>query len=399
VRIDSVIHPVAAEVLKEAIDRADTLGATSLVVELNTPGGDYSTTRKMSQDILGAKTPVVIFVSPPGAQAASAGFFLLLSADLAAMAPGTNTGAAHPVGGQGEDIEGTLGEKAEQDAAAWIRSLAARRGRDQKIAEEGVVNSRSFSAEEALELGLADVIAPHFESLLESISERKLEKGGTERTLLTRSAPVVEVEMTTFQRIRSTLAHPNIAYLLLTLGGIGIYFELANPGSILPGVVGAICLILAFYALAVLPINYAGLALMALAALLFIAELFVHSMGLLTAGGVLSLVLGSLMLFRDADPAIRVSNGLIAGVATVVLVIVTLLVSLVVRTHRGQVSTGGEGLVMVRGTARSALGPRGKVSVRGEIWNAVADEPIAAGENVEVVSVDGMTLRVRPAKS
>ncbi|HVS04282.1 MAG TPA: nodulation protein NfeD [Thermoanaerobaculia bacterium] len=397
VAIRSIIHPVASEVVQEAIATAQARRAQALVIELATPGGLLESTREMTTAMLGAELPVVVWVAPSGAQAASAGFFLLMAADVAAMAPGTNTGAAHPVGGQGENIEGTLGEKVEQDAAATIRSLAARKGRDVELAEAAVVESRSFTAEEALESGLIDLIAPSLPRLLAEIDGRTVEKGDGESYLLaTAGAAVHRVEMTPVQRLLSAIAHPNVAYILMSLGFLGLYFEFANPGAILPGVVGAICLLLAFYALSVLPLNYAGVALMLLAVLLFIAEIKVASYGLLTVGGVVSLVLGSLMLFKSPDPAIRVSLWLIGGMTASVLVTAVFLATLVVRTHGARVTTGSEGLVGKTGVARGSLAPRGKVFVHGEIWRAVAAEPVAPGQEVEVVGVEGMNLRVRP---
>jgi membrane-bound serine protease (ClpP class) len=346
--------------------------------------------------MMGAETPVVVWVAPSGAQAASAGFFLLMAADVAAMAPGTNTGAAHPVGGQGEDIEGTMGEKVEQDSAATIRSLAERHGRNAELAEAAVVESRSYSADEALEAGLIDLVAPSFAKLLTDLDGRTLEKGGESLVLATAEAPVRELEMSPWRKVLATLAHPNIAAILLTLGFLGLYFELMSPGAILPGVVGAICLILAFFALSVLPFSYAGLALILLAIILFIAEIKVTSFGLLTVGGVVSLVLGSLLLFKSADPALRVSLELVAAIAGFAVVVVGALAVLVVRARRNRVRTGSRGLLTETGRAFSELTPRGKVFVHGEIWNAVSDRPLAAGEAIEVVGVDGMLLRVRP---
>ncbi|MFQ5349989.1 MAG: nodulation protein NfeD, partial [Thermoanaerobaculia bacterium] len=306
ITVDSIIHPVVQTFVAESLAEAGRLDADLFVIELSTPGGLLTSTRQIVQEMLGADIPVVVYVSPSGAHAASAGFFLLMAADVAAMAPGTNTGAAHPVGGQGEDVEGDLGEKVEQDAAAQIRSLAARNGRNADLAESAVVESKSFTAEEALENGLIDLIAADLDELLSEIDGRVLEAGRDEpATLRTADADVRSLEMSSFQRLLSAIAHPNIAYILMTLGGLGLYFELSNPGAILPGVVGAICLILAFFALSVLPVNYAGIALIMLAIVFFIAEIKVVSYGLLTVGGLVSLVLGSLMLFKSADPAIR----------------------------------------------------------------------------------------------
>jgi membrane-bound serine protease (ClpP class) len=398
VTIDSIIQPVAAEFLREALAEADRIGAAAFVLELNTPGGLLTSTREIFGAMLQARTPTVVWVAPSGAQAASAGFFLLMAADVAAMAPGTNTGAAHPVGGQGEDIEGAMGEKVAQDAAATIRSLASRNGRDQKLAEAAVLESRSYSAEEALANGLVDLLAPTLERLLADLdgrTPRDPERAGV--VLAVAGAPVRRITMAPFQRVRSTLAHPNIAYMLLTLGGLGLYFELANPGAVLPGVLGAICLILGFYGMSVLPVNYAGFALLALAGVLFVAEIKVQSFGVLTAGGIASLVFGSLMLFRSADPALRVSVQLVVLLSVLALLVVATLVGLALRAQRHRVTTGAAGLVAKRATARGAFGPgAGKVDLHGEIWTALSDVPVAAGDIVEVTEVSGLMVRVRP---
>lgn len=424
VRLDSIIHPVAAEVVVDALREADEVGARALVLELSTPGGLLTSTREIFTAMLGARTPVVVFVAPGGAQAASAGFFLLMAADVAAMAPGTNTGAAHPVGGQGEDIEGTMGEKVEQDAAATIRSLAGRHGRNAKLAEEAVRASRSFTAEEALEAGLIEVVAPDIGRLLAAIDGRELAKlagqapaadpgadpqrageradtspaaAAAAGRLQVAAATVRDIELTGSQRFRSLLAHPNVAYLLLSIGGLGIYFELSTPGAILPGVIGAIALILGFYSLSVLPVSAAGIALIVLAIIFFLAEIKVTSYGLLTLAGIVSLVLGSLMLFESADPAIRVSLSLIAAVAVTAVVLVAFLAVLAFRAQATQVATGLEGMVGKLGVARTALAPRGKVFVHGELWDAVAEQAVAAGSAVEVVAAAGLELRVRSA--
>jgi membrane-bound serine protease (ClpP class) len=398
VRIDSIIHPVAHDLLVAAIEEAEARGAAAVVVELSTPGGLLDVTRRMASAMLGTRVPVVVYVSPSGAQAASAGFFLLMAADVAAMAPGTNTGAAHPVGGQGEDIPGHMGEKAEQDAAAQIRSLAARQGRNVELAEAAVVESRSFTADEALEQGLIDLIAPSLERLLADLHGRTVEKEGRSLTLATSGATVHRVEMTLIQRLLSTVSHPNIAMMLLTLGFIGIYVEVTNPGMIFPGVVGLLSLLLAFYSLSVLPLSYLGVGLLLLAALLFVAEIYVASYGLLTVGGVVALVLGSMMLIRSPDPALQISLWLIGGLATAAVLTVLMMMTLVVRTHRSQVATGAEGLVGKHGVARSELAPRGTVFVHGELWNARSEDPVPAGGEIVVVAVEGMRLRVRPAE-
>lgn len=398
IAIDSAIHPVTEQYLEESLAHADEIGAQAVIVELNTPGGLLTSTREMFKAMLGARTPVVVYVAPGGAQAASAGFFLLMAADVAAMAPGTNTGAAHPVGGQGEDIEGHMGDKIEQDSAATIRSLAKQHGRNVELAEKAVVESRSFTAEEALASGLIEIIAPDLTDLLRQLDGREIEKMGEQKVALqTGEATVEKREMRVFQRILAAIAHPNIAYILMAIGWLGLYMELSNPGTILPGVVGGICLILAFYSLSVLPVNYAGVALILLAMVFFIAEIKVVSYGMLSVGGVISLVLGSLMLFKDAGPALRLGLELIIGVSGSILLVVGLLMLQVLRVRRAPVLTGREGLLSEVGVVRTELAPRGKVFVHGELWHAVAEEPIAAGCEVEVISIDGLTLHVRRA--
>ncbi len=400
IRVDSIIHPVISEFVRESLEEAQEREASLFVLELSTPGGLLTSTREIFSAMLESEVPVAVYVSPSGSQAASAGFFLLMAADIAAMAPGTNTGAAHPVGGQGEDIEGTMGEKVEQDAAATIRSLATRNKRNAELAEAAVVESRSFTAEEALESELIDLIVADVPALLAELDGRELAAdGGETKTVRTAGAVIERPEMSSFQRFLGAIAHPNIAYILMTLGGLGLYFELQNPGAILPGVIGAICLILAFFALSVLPVNYAGIALIFLALIFFIAEVKVVSYGLLTVGGLISLVIGSLMLFKSSDPALRVGLDVIAAAVIFCLVTVGFLLLMAIRAHKSQVRTGLEGLVNERGVARSALEPSGKVFVHGELWNAVAESPLAAGDDVEVVSVDGMTLRVRAPRA
>ncbi len=398
VELDSIVHPVAAEFLADELAAADAAGAAALLVELDTPGGLLDSTRAMTEAILAAKTPVIVWVAPEGARAASAGFFLLLAADFAAMAPSTNTGAAHPVGGAGETIEGVLGEKVEQDAAATIRALAARRGRNVERAEAAVKESLSFTADEALAAGLIDLVAPDLATLLAGLDGRAFEKpAGTPRTLAVANATVVERPMHALKRLLSTLIHPNIAYLLMTLGFLGLYFELSHPGAILPGVIGGICLLLGLYALSVLPVDYAGVGLILLAIALFVAEVKVTSYGLLTVGGVIALVLGSLMLFDSPEPALRVSVGLVVTVSLAFAAVAVLLASLALRAQGRRPTTGSEGLVGARARTVSPIAPRGKVFLQGEWWNAEAETEIPAGAEVEVVSVDGMTLHVRAA--
>jgi membrane-bound serine protease (ClpP class) len=398
ISVHSILHPVAAEFIADALARADAAHAAALVIQLDTPGGLSTSMREAFTAMLSARTPVVVYVAPSGAEAASAGFFLLMAGDVAAMAPGTNAGAAHPVGGQGEAIDGTLGKKIEQDFAATIRSLAARSGRNAALAEEAVVLSRSFTADEALAAHLIDLVAPSLPRLLAAIDGRVVRKGEAAIALHTAAAPLETLEMSPLRRLLGTVADPNIAYLLLTLGSLGLFFELMHPGAVLPGVVGGIGLVLGFYALSVLPVNYAGLALLALALLFFFAEIKTASHGVLGAAGIVALVFGSLMLFKSPEPAMRVSRDVIASLSLFTALVVGFLAWRVVYAARLPVRTGAEGLLHEHGTARTPLAPRGKVFVHGEIWDAVAEEPVAGGEPVEVVAIEDFILRVRPRR-
>jgi len=311
------------------------------------------------------------------------------------MAPGTNAGAAHPVSGQGEDIPGNLGRKVEQDAAANIRSLALRNGRNVKLAEEAVLQSRSFSAQEALDGKLIDIVAPSLPALVKALEGRTVKRGEAAVTVRTAGSEVRRFAVSPLRELLGVLADPNITYLLLGLGSLGLFFELMHPGAVLPGVVGAICLVLGFYGVSVLPVNYAGLAMLFLAILFFILEIKITSYGMLTVAGVVCLVLGSLMLFKTPEPALRVSVELIAMLSAFSLLVVGFLAFMALRAQRTPVFTGMEGLIHEVGTARSALNPRGKVFVHGEIWDAIAEEPVAAGEPVEVMAVRNLTLAVR----
>lgn len=397
VPIRTPIHPVSAEVLEAAVRRAEAMDAAAVVVELDTPGGLMTSMRDMIQVVLASRVPVVIYVSPAGAQAASAGFFLLMAADVAAMAPGTNAGAAAAVTAEGGDIEGTMGEKVEQDSRAQIRSLAKRHGRNVELAEAAVTDARSYDADEALEEGLIEVVAPSLRRLLQEIDGRTVRGAGGEDVALRTAGAVIErADPTPFQRSRSLLAQPDIALLLLSLGSLGLMVEIYSPGAIFPGVIGAICLVLGFYGLSVLPINATGLLLLALAAIFFVLEVKVTSFGLLTVAGVTCLVLGGLMLFDTADPALQVSVEVLAAASLAAIVVVVFLMYQVLQTHRNRVRTGSEGMVTERGRAWTDLAPSGKVFVHGEIWDAVSDTPVEKGQPVVVVAVDGMTLQVRP---
>ncbi|MEM9558570.1 MAG: NfeD family protein [Acidobacteriota bacterium] len=399
-QIDSPIHPVVARHLARALERAQELGAEALVVELDTPGGSLQSTRDIVTSFLGAPVPVVVYVAPNGAQAASAGFFLLLGADVAAMAPETNTGAAHPVAGGGQEIEGTLGDKVEQDTMAFIRALAERHERDLALAEEAVRDSRSFTAREAADAGLVDLVAEGRQALLEALDGRTVEKDGASHVLRTADARLVEHEMPVFQRVLAAIAHPEIAGLLMALGMLGLYVEISNPGLVLPGTLGGIFVILALFSLSVLPVNAAGLALVGLALILFVAELHMPTFGALTTGGVVALALGLMILFEDADPSMRLHPLWIAGLLLMVVPAVGYTTYTTVRLRKVRPTTGMDGMLGELGEVRTALGPGivgGKVFVHGELWSADADAPLIPGTAVRVEAVDGLRLRVVPA--
>lgn len=394
-KLDGVINPVAAEFISQSIEKANEAGVEAFVLELDTPGGLVTSMRDIVKSILGSEVPVVVYVSPPGARAASAGTFITMSAHVAAMAPQTNIGAAHPVA-MGEKMDETMAEKAVNDAVAYIKSLAEKRGRNAQWAEDAVRKSVSATEEEALEKGVIDLVSATLPALLSDIDGMEVETMEGKRVLHTKGATITRVEMGLRHRILDVISDPNIAYLLMLLGFYGIFFELTNPGAIFPGVVGGICLILAFYAFQTLPINYAGILLILLGVILFILEISVTSYGALTIGGIIAMVLGSLMLFKDAGPFLKLSIYTILPAVVVTAVFFTVVIGLAWKAFRSKPTTGQEGLVGLEGTAASEVTPEGgTVKVHGEIWSAVSDEPIQADKKVVVESVKGLKLKVR----
>jgi membrane-bound serine protease (ClpP class) len=393
--VDDTIQPASLRYLKRGLETADRSGAALTVIELNTPGGLLTSLRQMTTAITSADRPVAVYVTPTGGQAASAGFFLLMAADIAAMAPGTNTGAAHPVGDQGAELPKTISEKVTNDAAALIRSLATQRGRPAEWAEKAVLESLSYTEREALEKKLIDLVAADRSELLAALDGREVTRfDGTTLTLALAAPEVVQVAPSTSDKLLSVIAHPNIAYLLLLLGMLGIYFELSHPGAILPGVLGGISLLLALFALSVLPVNYAGILLIVLAVVFFIAEVKVTSYGLLAVAGLISFILGSLMLIDSPFPALRVSLSVVLPSAVVAAAVIIFLLSRVLRSHRARPSTGEEGLIGEIGEATADIDPRGKVFVHGEYWDARAAAPIRAGSAVRIVKIVGRQLEV-----
>ena len=398
--VDSIIHPASAQYMIEAMDRADAGNARLLVFTLRTPGGLVDSTRDIITHMLAAKTPIAIWVGPSGTRAASAGFILTMAADVAAMAPGTNIGAAHPVNGSGQTMDDTMAKKAAEDVAAYVRSLAAGRHRNVELAEQAVNQSKAFSEQEALNASppLIDLIAADVLDLLEKLEGRTVTRfDGRTVVLHTSKVPVVSVEMSTRQRILSAVAHPNVAYLLLTLGTLGLTVELWSPGAVLPGVAGGLCLLLAFFALQILPVNFAGLLLLLFGLVLLALEVKVTSFGLLTAGGVISLIFGSMMLFDSTAPELQLSLGVVVPVVLGFTAVAVFLVRLGLTAQRRPAVTGMEGMLSEVGEAITAVEPGtpGRVRVHGEIWRALSGDRLQPGDHVRITNVEGLTLTVR----
>ena len=392
------INPGLAEFMTEGIRLAEREDAIALVIELDTPGGLDTSMRQIVQAISNAKVPVVVYVYPRGARAASAGVFITLAANVAAMAPGTNIGAAHPVSiGMGK-TDKTMEKKLVNDMVAFGRSLAGERGRNADWLEKAVRQSVSIPAAEALKLKVVDLMADNLEDLLTKINGRTVEVGGKQVVLHTAGVPVREIPESLRFRVLKYIADPNIAYILMMIGLAGLYFELAHPGVVLPGVIGGICLLLAFYAFQTLPINFIGILLILLAFIFFILEFKIASYGLLSLAGLVSLFLGGMMLFRGGEGGVDISWSVLIPTVAVVSLFFILVAWYVFRSHQRRSMTGTTGMVGERGTAYTALDPEGQVFVHGEYWQAVSDTPIAKGESVEVLEVVHLKLRVRRAQ-
>jgi membrane-bound serine protease (ClpP class) len=389
------INPGLAEFVTEGVRQAGAAKAEALVIELDTPGGLDSSMRQIVQAITGSAAPVVVYVYPRGARAASAGVFITMAADVAAMAPGTNIGAAHPVSiGMGK-MDKTMEKKVVNDFVAYGRALAEERGRNADWMEKAIRQSVSIAANEALKLKVIDLIAESPEDLLAKINGRQVVVGGRKVALKTAGAPVKEIpEGVRFTLLRH-LADPNIAFILMMIGLAGLYFELAHPGVVLPGVLGAICLLLAIFAFQALPINYIGVLLILLSFVFFVLEFKVTSYGLLSLAGVVSLFLGALMLFRGGAGGMDISWGVLIPTVAIVSLFFIVVAGIVFRSHLQRAMSGAAGMVGERGVAYTALSPEGQIFVHGEYWHAVSDVPIAPGETVEVVEVVDLKLRVR----
>ena len=395
VTVDGVISPVTVRIVTTALERARSEHAVALVIQLDTPGGLERSMRSIVQEILSSDVPVVVYVAPTGARAASAGVFITMAAPIAAMAPATNIGAAHPVAALGGSFDKEMKTKVENDAAAFARTIAATRGRNVEWAEKAVRQSVSATEREAVRLHIVDLLADSTTDLLDKIDGRVVKTATRQVVLHTRGAAIQPIGIGFRDRVLNIITDPNVAYVLMMLGMLGLFFELSNPGVILPGVIGGISLILAFFAFQSLPISYAGLLLILFGVVLLIAEVKITSHGVLAVGGVVAMLLGSLMLFDTPTAELRVSWWVILPTVGVTAAVFVVALAAGLRALARRPITGAAGMVGGTGVARSALDPAGEVSVQGELWRAVAEDgPIAIGETVRVTAIDGLTLKV-----
>jgi len=395
--IDGVINPVVAEFVTKAIRRAASEKAECLIIQMDTPGGLDLSMRSIIKEMLNADIPVIVYVGPGGARAASAGAIITLAADIAAMAPGTNIGAAHPVSLGGGKIGEEMTAKVENDAAAYVESIAIKRNRNKEWAIKAVRESVSITEKEALKINVIDLIASDLNDLLSQIDGREIKTASGVKKLTTKNIAVNYSEMGLREKILDTLSNPNIAYILMMIGMLGLYFELSNPGAIFPGAIGVISLILAFFAFQTLPVNYAGILLILLALILFILEIKVTSFGMLSVGGIISLTLGSLMLFDSSVPFLRVSFDFIIPVVATTSAFFILAIYLAVKAQRRKPATGKEGLLGSTGIVKSKIDPQGKVFIHGEYWDATSNEMIPEDTQVEVIEVKDIGIKVKKA--
>jgi len=398
IRINSAITPSSSSQIKKAIEWAEELSAQALIIELNTPGGLLESTREIVQNIMNSAVPVIVYVSPSGARAGSAGVFITLSAHIAAMAPGTNIGAAHPVGLQGNSDTSVINEKVVNDASAFIRSIAQQRNRNVVWAERAVRESISSTEQEALSENVIDLVASSIDSLLVLVDGKEVRTKYGLKVLRTRNAKIVNYELTFRDKFLDFISNPNVAYILLMIGIYGILFELYNPGSIFPGVIGALSLILAAYSLQMLPVNYAGLALIILAIILFLLEIKITSYGLLTIGGIVSLFVGSLMLIDAPGEFMKVSLSLIITAVVVTFLFFTFVITLGIKAQFKKKATGFEAMLGAEGKVIEEIkaNQKGKILVMGEIWSATSDVDIPVGAIVVVTKAESFTLFVKP---
>jgi membrane-bound serine protease (ClpP class) len=396
ITIDGVITSPTAKYVANSIKDAQQVEAEGLIILLDTPGGMDTAMRDIAKSILNAPLPVIVFVSPPGARAASAGVIITEAAHIAAMAPGTNIGAAHPVaiGLGGDGMDKTMSQKVENDAAAYARSIAKSRGRSEEWAEKAVRKSESITAEEALKLNVIDFVAPDIDKLLVAIDQKEVNLAKGKKKISTKNAIINNKKMGTRQGVLAAISDPNISYILLLIGLAGLYFELSTPGAILPGVIGGISLLMAFFGLSTLPVNYTGILLIIFGVILFIAEIKVMSHGILTVGGVISLIMGSLLLFDTTEPALRLSLQVLIPAILVASGFFIVVIWLAIKAQLRKHSTGVEAMAGAEAEVVTDIDNEGKVFLRGEYWKATSEKPIKKGAKVKVVKVEGLSLIV-----
>jgi membrane-bound serine protease (ClpP class) len=396
ITVDSIITSPTAKYIAQSIEEANKDGAEGLIILLDTPGGMDTAMRDIAKSILNAPLPVIVFVYPPGARAASAGVIITEAAHIAAMAPGTNIGAAHPVaiGIGGGGMDKTMSRKVENDAAAYVRSIAKLRGRSDEWAEKAVRKSESITAEEALKLNVIDYVAPDVDKLLAAIDQKEVSIAGKKKKISTKNAVINSKKKGTRQGILAAISDPNISYILLLIGLAGLYFELSTPGAILPGIIGGISLLMAFFGLSTLPVNYSGILLIIFGVILFIAEIKVMSHGMLTVGGVISLVMGSVLLFDTQEPALRISLQVLIPAVVVASAFFIVVIWMAIKAQLRKHSTGAEAMVAAEAQAVTDIANEGKVFLKGEYWKATSNKPIKKGTKVKIIKVEGLNLIV-----
>lgn len=395
IQIQDSINPGVEDFMKYAIKRSADDKAECLIILLDTPGGLMTSMRGITQAILNSEVPVVVYVSPSGAQAASAGVFITAAADIAAMAPGTNIGAAHPVTGGGGETPSSMNEKVMNDTLAFARSIAAQRGRNSAWMEDSIRKSVSATAEEAFKLNVIDLVADNLPALIKRLDGWNLHRGGTTVVLETNGVELRTISPSLQHGILRVISNPNLAYILLMIGLAGLYFELSSPGAVVPGVIGGISMILALYALQTLPVNYAGFLIILLAIVFFILEMKIASHGLLSLAGVLCLVMGSIMLFRNPEEPGQIALSVVLPTTIAVSLFFAAVARLAFRAQQTRPQTGQDALLGMIGEVQREIDPEGKVFVSGELWNALADQRIEVGEKVEVLEVNNLKLKVK----
>jgi membrane-bound serine protease (ClpP class) len=395
IQISDAITPAISDFIVNSIDQASMEEAAGIIIQLDTPGGLAESMREIVMAILGCKVPVIVHVAPSGARAASAGVMITIASDIAAMAPGTNIGAAHPVNVGSQSMDVKMSEKVINDMVAHAKSVAEERGRNVQWVEKAIRESISATESEALEAGVIDLVAKDLDDLLKQINGRTVKDKGT---LHLENVKIKRIEENLRTKILKVISNPNIAYILMMIGLAGLYFELAHPGAIFPGVVGSIAIVLAFFSFQTLPVNYAGILLIILSVVFFILEVKITSYGMLSVAGIITLVLGSLMLYDKAQTGMSVSLKILLPTILLISGFFIVVAGLVVKTFRSKARTGAEGLVGEIGLVKKSISPNGKVLVHGELWNAVSDVPIHEGEKVEVVSLEDLILKVKPVQ-